>query len=296
MKNAVLREKPYAENRHVLYKKMLLILSAFALWSVAAEVHDHEYWMRSKRGVKGVDADASSQDVAVNVKAQQMEGTKLVKITYDANYRNGWPVNVTLTLVDSATGQAVPADHVTGDIGKIPSGSGKCIIWDAGADWDGKYTESMVATVNAVPAEHPSSWAEIIISWSSFGGRDLDVCGFWEDMPAVKVGWSWSTGSTDSAFKSVWYGDNTGPGPEHISIGVRPGEILSGVTNPKYHVHCNYFGENGSPADATIIVTCNGVTMSKTIHASTRNGSRAEASDPGVTIMFNNVGELVSIE
>lgn len=277
-------------------KKMLMILSAAVLWSAAAEVHDREYWMRSKRRARSNSAEESSQDVAVNVRAQQIEGTKKVRITYDANYRNGWPVNVTLSLVDNATGRPVPANHVTGDIGKIPSGPGKCIIWDAGADWDGQYTESMVATVNAVPAEHPSSWAEIIISWSAFGGRDLDVCGYWEDMPAVKVGWHWSEGSTSSAYKSVWYGDNTGPGPEHISIAVRPEDILSGVTNPKYHVHCNYYGEDGSPAQATIIVTCNGVTKSKTISAATRNRTKAEPTDPGVVITFNNMGELVSID
>ena len=276
-------------------KKTLLMLSAVVAVCAAAgrDSANDDYWMRSKRGLA---TRESSQDVASNVKAMQIEGSKQVKITYDANYRNGWPVNVTLSLVDQATGQPVPANHVTGDINKIPSGPGKCIIWDAGADWNGQWTESMVATVNAVPAEHPSTWAEITISWAAFGGRDLDVCGYWEDMPAVKVGWHWSDGSTAAPFKSTWYGDNTGSGPEHISIGVKPGDILSGVTNPKYRVHCNYYGENGSPPKATISVSCNGLCMSKTITAATRNGSRAEASDPGVAITFNADGELVSIE
>lgn len=248
------------------------------------------------RRLKLMQARASSQDVATNVKAEQIPGSKQVRVTYDLNYKNGWPVNVTLLMTDRATGVDVPVQTVSGDVGKVPSGVGKSITWDAGADWNGEYTEQMVATVNAIPAEHPSSWAEITISWSSFGGRDLDVCGYWTQKPGVKVGFGWQSGDTTSTYLSSWYGDNTGSGPEHIAVGVKPSDLAGSLTRPTYEVHCNYYGENGSPAKATISVSCNGLCMSKTISTATRNGTRAEASDPGVVITFDNEGNLVSIQ
>ena len=270
-------------------------------WRHGITADDAEFWASCKRAGsagssrRGGDLQGESSDAATNVRAVQVEGSKIIRITYDADYyKGGWPLAVSVEMKDGGT--PVPCVSLSGDVGNVPSGKGKVIEWDAGADWNGNYTENMTVTVIAIPAEHPSSWASIQIVWSNFGGRDLDVCGYWEDVPSVKVGYSYGTGSLDRDFMSDWEGDNTGSGPEYINVGVKPGQTLVGVIRKVYRVHCNYYGSNGNPPKATIRVSCNGVSCSKTITASTRNGSPAQTSDPGVAITFNEMGELVSIE
>lgn len=260
---------------------------------------DTAYWMslKQKPGNRPGRLAASNQDVATNVRAQQDEGTKIVSVWYDAEYQNGWPVNVSLQMNDN--GSPVPCQtYLDGsDVGlNIPSGRGKLIRWNAGADWNGKLTSNMTATVVAVPSEHPSTYASITVMWSEFGGRDLDICGYWTDRSDVKVGWSWGYGSTGAEFESVWEGDNTGSGPEYIHIGVKPGQTLAGGSgNRTYRVHCNYYGSSNGSAKARIKVDCAGKSMSKTISTSNRNGSKATTSDPYVTITFDAAGNLLSV-
>ena len=286
--------------------KKMIVVAALATVAVLSEAKAAGNPMKWRPGIKADDVAfwracksdnvtrAQNEDCATNVKAIQIEGTKTVRITYDADYKDGWPLAVSVEMRDGST--PVPCFSLSGDVGNVPSGKGKVIEWNAGNDWDGKYTENMVAYVRAVPAEHPSSWAQIQISWSAFGGRDLDVCGYWVDKPGVKVGWHHGTGSLGSEYMSNWEGDNTESGPEYINVGVKPGQTLVGVRNKVYKVHCNYYGENGNPPQATIRVNCNGVSMSKTITASTRNRNRAEPSDPCVTITFSEMGELLSVQ
>lgn len=263
-----------------------------------------EFWKACKTGAVVnllPKAGESTGDVATNVKALQdnkrSSGRDLVYVTYDAE-TEGSPVNVSMTVVDYNTGEAIDAHtFLSGsDIGlRVPEGKGKLIIWDVGTDYKQKYSEKMKVNVVAVPADNPETWAIVTISWAAFGGRDLDVCGYWVDRPDVKVGWSYSTGSTDSAYRSTWRGDNTGSGPEYINIGVVPGEMLDGVVDRRYRVHCNYYGSAGNACKATITVTCGGISKSKTITVSNRNGNKALTSDPCVTISFSDNGELLSV-
>ena len=267
-------------------------------WEPGIKASDSEFWRLSKQGVdlqRPIAKDDATSDVARNVVAQQESGmmnSKSVIIKYDV--QSFVPVNVSVVVKDN--GVVVPATSFTGDygLGVLP-GMNKRIVWNAGLDYNNVLSSNMVVTVTAIPADNPSTWAMVTISWASFGGRDLDVCGYWLDRPDVKVGYSYGTGSTTSAYQSTWRGDNTGSGPEYINIGVAPGETLAGVTRRTYRIHCNYYGAAGSSAKATISVSCNGTTMSKTITTANRNGSAANTSDPYVTINFDSIGNLTSV-
>ena len=71
-----------------------------------------------------------------NVHAEQRPGTKLVDISYDVDDTDGDLLTITVVVSDDG-GQTftVPASTFTGDVGAgIAPGTGKQIVWDAGAD------------------------------------------------------------------------------------------------------------------------------------------------------------------
>jgi hypothetical protein len=79
--------------------------------------------------------------VVTNVHVQQRSGTKLV----DINYTLALDSNVTATVgmwfsSDNGANYSIKLDSVTGDVGSgIGSGS-KSVVWDAGVDWDDRFT------------------------------------------------------------------------------------------------------------------------------------------------------------
>ena len=90
-----------------------------------------------------------------NVQAAQREGTKLVDITYDAADADGDLLKVRVEISDNdGRVYSVPAFTFTGDIGEgIAPGAGKHIVWDAGTDWDGEYSDQMRVKVFAIDAK-----------------------------------------------------------------------------------------------------------------------------------------------
>ena len=90
-----------------------------------------------------------------NVQASQREGTKLVDITYDAADADGDLLKVRVEISDNdGRVYSVPAFTFTGDIGEgIAPGEGKHIVWDAGTDWDGEYSDQMRVKVFAIDAK-----------------------------------------------------------------------------------------------------------------------------------------------
>lgn len=90
-----------------------------------------------------------------NVQASQREGTKLVDITYDAADADGDLLKVRVEISDNdGRVYSVPAFTFTGDIGEgIVPGQGKHIVWDAGRDWDGEYSDQMRVKVFAIDAK-----------------------------------------------------------------------------------------------------------------------------------------------
>lgn len=90
-----------------------------------------------------------------NVRAEQREGTKLVDIHYDAADADGDLLKVRIEVSDNDGARySVPAFSLTGDIGEgIAPGTNKHIVWDAGTDWDGEYSDQMRVKVFAVDAK-----------------------------------------------------------------------------------------------------------------------------------------------
>lgn len=90
-----------------------------------------------------------------NVRASQRTGTKLVDISYDIADADGDKLRVRVEISDNdGKVYSVPAFTFTGDIGEgITPGKGKKIVWDAGADWDGEYSDQMRVKLYAIDAQ-----------------------------------------------------------------------------------------------------------------------------------------------
>jgi formylglycine-generating enzyme required for sulfatase activity len=94
---------------------------------------------------------AVAAPVISNLSAAQRAGTKLVDVSYDLA-APGFPT-VAVSLEISSDGGAtwtVPATSVSGAIGSsVTPGTGKVIVWDAGADWPLGYSTQMRFRVTA---------------------------------------------------------------------------------------------------------------------------------------------------
>jgi formylglycine-generating enzyme required for sulfatase activity len=84
-----------------------------------------------------VAATAAQTEVTVsNVVVAQRPGTKLVDITYDVASTASSTVTVSLAVTNDAA--AVSVTSLTGAVGPgVATGTGKGIVWNAGADWHG---------------------------------------------------------------------------------------------------------------------------------------------------------------
>lgn len=93
--------------------------------------------------------------VVTNVVAQQRATTKLVDINYDVFDDDGDALKIRVEVSDNGGNRySVPAFSFTGDIGEgISTGANKHIVWDAGTDWDGEYSDEMRVKVIAVDAK-----------------------------------------------------------------------------------------------------------------------------------------------
>ena len=106
----------------------------------------------------------AADPVVTNLTAAQRAGTHLVDISYDVTADTP-TVFVSLEISsDGGTTFSVPATAVSGAIGAgVAVGTGKTIIWDAGADWLGQYSTQMRFKVTAtdVPPPPPAGFSLI---------------------------------------------------------------------------------------------------------------------------------------
>ena len=96
-----------------------------------------------------------------NVVATQRPGTKLVDITYDivSDVTNGVPIALTVT----SNGVAISTNGATGAVGaNILPGTGKAIVWDAGANWNGNAGGLVFSVKHAVETQFSSSTSRAI--------------------------------------------------------------------------------------------------------------------------------------
>ncbi len=91
---------------------------------------------------------ASAAPSVTNVSFAQQPGTRLVSVSYDLA---GGTCSVSLLVSnDNGATYNVPVKSVTGAVGNgVTSGTGKRIIWDAGTDWAGQYSNQIKVRVRA---------------------------------------------------------------------------------------------------------------------------------------------------
>ncbi len=99
----------------------------------------------------GIVMPAAAATVVSNLTAAQRPGTALVDIGY--NLQSPGHAAVTVTLEASNDGGAtwtLPVATVSGDVGiSVAPGTGRAIVWDAGADWPGNVSDQMRFRVTA---------------------------------------------------------------------------------------------------------------------------------------------------
>lgn len=121
-----------------------------------------------------------------NVRAAQRVGTKLVDVYYDLN---GGDVPATVAVAVSDNGgssYAVPATSFTGAVGGgVTSGTNKHVVWNAGADWNGQFFQTVKFRITATtPQPVPDGFALIPAGTFTMGGTSGDYQG---DNPLVSV-------------------------------------------------------------------------------------------------------------
>jgi len=143
-------------------------------------------------------------------------------------------------------------------------------------------------------------WTQISFAWGS-EGKDLDICAYWDGAPSLQMGYGHNTSTTEqvSGVYHIFYsGDIQGTdASEWVKIKMSPWS--SGART--FKVHFNFYGYNAStyPGNScqVIAVQMNGGTrIVRNVTCSTRSGSAAQTSDPGVRITFDAKGNLTNLE
>lgn len=101
-----------------------------------------------------------------NVQASQRADGKLVDIWYDVSNMSGGYAFA--DVVVEAGGSLVSATTLSGDLVGLTAGSGKHIIWDAGADWNEQFSSSV--RVQVTVSDAPSG--KVLIPAGSFSMGD----------------------------------------------------------------------------------------------------------------------------
>jgi len=157
-------------------------------------------------------AVAQATVTVTNLVVAQRPGTKTMEVTYDVQSSDNTSVSVFLVVSNGA--ERVEAPSVTGDVGDgVQTGTGKVMIWDAGADWNGNVAELSYCVVAddgmnlVVPAGMvlvpgginegvcPDSGSNYTLSVSSFCMDETEITkDFWEYVYgwAINNGYSFS--------------------------------------------------------------------------------------------------------
>ncbi len=122
----------------------------------------------------------SASPVVSNVRAAQRAGTKLVDITYDVADADSSALTVSIAVsTNGGASYTLPATSFTGAWGAgVAPGSNRKISWDAGADWNGKFSANVRFRVTADDATAPAGMALIpagsFTMGDTFGEGDSD--------------------------------------------------------------------------------------------------------------------------
>jgi len=96
---------------------------------------------------------SAADPIVSNVTVAQRPGTKLVDIGYDLVADGEVDISVTISGDGGAT-WTVPASSLAGDVGiGVAAGTGKAVVWDGGADWNGQHSVQSRVRVTANPVQ-----------------------------------------------------------------------------------------------------------------------------------------------
>jgi len=118
----------------------------------------------------------SATPLVTNVLGEQRTGTDLVDVYYDLADADSSSVSVRLQVSDdSASNWSVPVINVSQDVGaNVTPGHGKHILWNAGADWNGKVSKNVRFKVIASDAASLSSG---LVAYYPLNGNTNDESG-----------------------------------------------------------------------------------------------------------------------
>ncbi len=216
---------------------------------------------------------ANTPPAITNVRASQREGTKLVDIYYDAADADNDLLKVRIEISDNDGARySVPAFSLTGDIGEgIVPGTNKHIVWDAGTDWDGEYSDQMRVKVFAIDAQgFPGmEWGNEVPPGGFLMGQDGGAEGSGPSRH-VNIPWSYWLGKYEvtaqqycdflNAALVSGYVTRNGTTGVLIERGMLPGyndnySLLSIGDNQSIRWNVNNFEVVGSCSNLPIIVT-----------------------------------------
>lgn len=162
-------------------------------------------------------APLAQADVTIsNLAVAQQPGSKLMRITYDVAGGTSGVVNVSLAVRDA--GAPVAATNLTGDFGAgVATGTGKAIVWNAEADWNGNVATlnyALTASEDAGVPEPPPGPENIMVfveggTLPDIGNGTLNVASFYIGKYEVTCG-EWQTVRTWAATNG--YDMNAGAG------------------------------------------------------------------------------------
>ena len=126
--------------------------------------------------------------IVSNVRMEQIVGTKDVRITYDladnVNTQLWMDVSVSpKAYVENWGSSTLPVKSVDGDAFRLVApGRDRTLIWHAGLDWNGRYTDMAQAVVRAkVPDFGFCKDRNLAFSWDSCWRRKRDASGGWDN-------------------------------------------------------------------------------------------------------------------
>ena len=126
-----------------------------------------------------------------NVVGAQRAGTKLVDITYDLTDADHATLSVTIKIShDAGATWNVPCTSLSGDgIGpEVTPGKGKSIVWDAGADWNGQWSNQMKVQITATASTAPPASGMYMVVDLSMGPKAASFpVSYLDEAPGV--GW-----------------------------------------------------------------------------------------------------------
>ncbi|MCB1278092.1 SUMF1/EgtB/PvdO family nonheme iron enzyme [Prosthecobacter sp.] len=123
--------------------------------------------------------------IVSNVRAAQRAGTKLVDVYYDLSGTSGLATVQVAASADGGVNFNVPATSLSGAVGNgVGMGLNKHVVWNAGADWDGQYSQAVRFRITASAPAAPDELEFIPAGWFTMGRTSGDT---YYDQPPVSV-------------------------------------------------------------------------------------------------------------